>query len=89
MGMIEVLIEILKMSTDASILKVCLTALDSILKEGVTINEEASIFDNPYFIRLTAREGMNVIERLQESCNEEVAGAAEAIVKQYDTVPHH
>ena len=83
LGIIELLIEILKISEDASILKACLTALFSILAEGVTLTGNVGLHDNPYFVKLAQCGGMYVIERLQESSNEEVAHAAEKIIKKY------
>jgi len=86
LGMIELLIEILKLSTDALILKSCLTALFSILEEGLTLTGHVGLLDNPFFVKLAQVEGLFVIERLQESSNEEVAKAAEEIVKKYAKV---
>lgn len=83
LDMIELLIHILKLSTDASILTSCLQALFSILGEGLTLTGEVGLLDNPYFLRVAQVEGLFVIESLQESSNEEVAEAADQIVKQY------
>jgi len=82
-GILETLIDILKLPPKADVIKICLQAINEVIDEGRMINGLASQEYNPYSMKLIAYKGHDVIENIAycHQAAQEFFGIAEIILK--------
>ena len=78
-NLIEVLVETLKANNEATIVKICLEALENILNIGKQTYQPGNE-GNPYLVALAQYGGYQIIEALQGHPNNEVYKVVERLI---------
>lgn len=83
LGLIDLLVDQLRVQTNVTIVTACLSAIDNILKEGEDMMMGTDPEENPFFVALNECDGMSLIEKLQNFPDDTVFSITESILLRY------
>jgi len=82
-GLIDLIVEQLRIHSEADIVTACLSAIDNILKEGEDMMMGIDKEENPFYVKLNECGGIDLIEKFQNFPNDGVFEITESIFKRY------
>ena len=83
LGLIDQLVEQLRIHSGADTITACLAAIDNILKEGEDMMMGGLKEENPFYVKLQECGGIDLIEKLQNFPDETVFSITESIFSRY------